>query len=213
MSKVCPFCREELSRAAYYRHLNDKQGLLCPGERTEDFSDSSMSDSDQDLFTSSESLSLGKSDSDTTFDFEDGTSPTNNLPDGIMQEDYDASTSAELPPERDSHSPVSSSSSDSDLSGEEIWEDTESEDEQETSISNTVSNTTRRILFGLSIFVTTFQLFFRISERAMSALLLFIHTLVGYLAQVVNSPLLQQLSQVVPKAMETARKNTNFSIN
>ena len=46
----------------------------------------------------------------------------------------------------------------------------------------------------------------------MCELLLFIHTLVGYLALTVNSPLSQQLSRVVPKAMETARNITNFSI-
>ena len=75
-----------------------------------------MSDSDQDLFTSSESLSIDSCDSDATFDFEDGTLSHSNSLDG-MQEYYDAATSS------DSHSIISSSSSESelnDLSGEEI---------------------------------------------------------------------------------------------
>ena len=96
------------------------------------------------MYTSSELLSIDSCDSDAMFDFEDDTLNHNNSSHG-MQEYHDAATS---PPESDSHSVVSSSSSESelnDLSGEEIWEDSESEDEQGTRQSGTVSNTVQRI--------------------------------------------------------------------
>ena len=30
--QVCEWCREELSHSAYYRHLRDQTGSICPGK-------------------------------------------------------------------------------------------------------------------------------------------------------------------------------------
>ena len=40
--KVCSFCCQELGRTTYYRHLSDKNGIVCPGRkrRREDSVDS-----------------------------------------------------------------------------------------------------------------------------------------------------------------------------
>ena len=58
--KLCDFCGEELAHSAYYRHLHDKDGSICPGklqsvtEQSGDFMDSSELDSTFDLGSKSE---------------------------------------------------------------------------------------------------------------------------------------------------------------
>ena len=193
--KVCPHCRQELSKAAYYRHINDKHGVVCPGIKENHEYDGDQSNvSDTDFFSTSDG------EMDTSFDFGDDdavssmNSFTGDLGEGL---DFDSPISSESENEESSLS-----------SGEEIWDsssdsDLDSEDLERASLASSVHH----IVCGLSIFVTTFQLFFRISERAMTSLLLFIYTLVSYLARLTNVALLNSLIQSLPKAMKTARKN------
>lgn len=55
---VCPYCKQDLSHAAYYRHLDDKNGLICPGRSKGDHSDS-----EEDLIIEDVDL-----ETDTSFD-------------------------------------------------------------------------------------------------------------------------------------------------
>ena len=44
--KLCTLCDQELSHAAYYRHLQDSSGVVCPGKKDSRSDDSSQSSDD-----------------------------------------------------------------------------------------------------------------------------------------------------------------------
>ena len=95
---------------------------------------------------------------------------------------------------------------------EEIW-DTDSQSESD--IDTDIGGNSARKIFGIALFSSIFQLLFRISERAMSALLLLFHGLIRYLSIVIQHPLLTELSHMLPLTMYKVRKisgNTNIGI-
>lgn len=53
--RVCAFCSEELAPTAFYRHLHDKTGTVCPGKRKrDDLSDGDASESERQLCVKSQ---------------------------------------------------------------------------------------------------------------------------------------------------------------
>jgi hypothetical protein len=164
-TRLCADCDQELSHAAYYRHLEDRSGAVCPGKRIIASDESSVSESELlDEFDTS--------------DFHD-----EDMADNIM-----ITTDSEQ----------SSSCTDSDVDGEEIWESSEDEDDQ---LQNTHHSIAQRVLNGMGLFLTKFQLFFKVSERGMSALLLFLVTLFAFLASIIGHPLLSEICRILPKTM------------
>ena len=87
-------------------------------------------------------------------------------------------------------------------SGEEIW-DSESTDTDENKLT---SHSVSRVLLGISLFFSMFQLLFHISERAMSALLMFFRTLIQYLAHIIRHPVLVELASIIPVSVANVRK-------
>ena len=198
--RKCASCYEELSRAAYYRHLNDRTGAVCHGKRrrlAEQTPSEEGSGSDE-LFSSSdfdEHL-------DTTFDFV-SESENLNAEESENQDDFldDKDEDGDL-----SSASVDSTDEEEDM-GEEIWESASSESENEPEATNLNSNEVAyHTLMGIFLFVTTFQLLFRVSERAMSFLLLFIKILMVYLSAIVNHPVITELCHILPKTMFRARR-------
>ena len=60
-----------------------------------------------------------------------------------------------------------------DFNDVEIWDNTDSDDENDDCVEN-VSSIAQHVLGGITLFLTALQLFFKLPERAMSSLLLFI---------------------------------------
>ena len=166
---LCAYCEQELSHAAYYRHLEDETGCICPGKRM---------------------LPSSDSDSSFEFDFEDTTMETNlaSATTSLCNEPYCSDETAELSDDN--------SEDDDDLEGEEIWESSESEDDQLQS-----TFVAERMLKGTAFFFTKFQLVFKISERAMTALLLFLGTVFMFLSGIIKHPLLTEICQFLPRTM------------
>ena len=197
--RKCTFCCQELSHAAYYRHLQDTSGCVCPGKRD---SISSTDSSDE------EALSL-PSKSDSSFDFgSDQEEEEEEEEDHIMQDEMEMDTTAyHSTNETNSSSESTSVNDDSDiddvLDGEEIWAVSDAEDQLQ---DNQMSHMAQRVLHGLSLFLTKFQLVFKISERAMSALLLFLCSIFTYLSAIIKHPLLTELCQILPKTMWSVKK-------
>ena len=179
--KLCTFCDQELSHAAYYRHLQDSSGVVCPGKKDSRSDDSSQSSDDMLSVASESDFSCGQ---DLLSSDEHSVIATNHEP-----VDFEMS-------EAEQDSVCDSSVTDSDIEGEEIWESCEDDDDHLQS-----TNIAQRILYGIALFVTKFQLLFKISERAMSALLLFLGTIITFLAHIIKHPLLTELYQLVPKTM------------
>ena len=102
----------------------------------------------------------------------------------------------------------SESSGDTDTdSGEEIWEASGSEAEYEKVERQSVKD----VLFGLSVFLTFFQLAFRITERAMSALLAFLKTMLLHFSQIcATDTFLHSVAQSIPKTCHGIRKTLSF---
>ena len=57
------------------------------------------------------------------------------------------------------------------------------------------------MLKGIALFLTKLQLTFKISERAMSALLIFLGTIFSFLSNIIKHPLLIELHHILPKTM------------
>ena len=191
--KQCRFCGEVLAHSAYYRHLNDENGVVCPGRLR--YESDHSSDFNFDNARSSEN-----SWHDSSFDF--GSEPEdscvhhalNDATVDIFDEEMEVS---------DSDSVVSFKFSVSDE--EEIWSD--SDDEPKSGCTTSAEG----ILSGIFLFLNFFQLFYRVSERAMMALLGFFHILFAYLASMSQNSDLTELSSKFPKSLYSIRKHFQIS--
>ena len=96
-----------------------------------------------------------------------------------------------------SASEESDSSVDDDLEGEEIWDS--SDDEAQPEVNKTF--VAERILQGIALFLTKFQLTFRIPERAMLALLVFLKTLLMFLSNMIRHSLVIEVYHLLPRTM------------
>ena len=102
---LCTYCDQELSHAAYYRHLEDVSGCVCPGRRELE-SSSSASDSSFDFDGLNTEVEM-------VIDTSDEINP--HLNELISGDEIHSSDDL-------------SSESDDDCEGEEIWESSDSED-------------------------------------------------------------------------------------
>ena len=186
--RLCPFCSQELGRTAFYRHVNDKTGNVCPGKKRPRLELRTICDAgseDEVPLRSSSPRAL-----DSTFDV----SSSEEEPELHDSPVYTPGTSGV------SDSGTENSSSES-SSGEEVWEVSENEDSSTQSLSNQVEG----IVSGLSFFLVFYHLLFHLSERAITALLGFLGVLFSYLAVITGHQLLAELSSVLPKTMHAFR--------
>ena len=205
-NRVCCYCKQELSHAAYYRHMSDKSSI-CPG-RSQSAPDKegclphSPSSSEEDPLAE---LDL---DSDSSFDFGDAglslsdmsTSPC--VSPMIIEQDrhvYDSDESQE-------DSGAGTSESDSDDPGIELRDESDEEEDADGTIGGS-----NLLVHGITLFLTAVQLFFRIPDRAMHNLLVFLRILFRNLAETVGHPLLHLLCKLLPKSMQTSRKSISTS--
>ena len=98
-------------------------------------------------------------------------------------------------------------------SGEEIWETEFSSSGEESEEEDDDHKKARNILFGISLFFNFFLLTFRISERAMLTLLLFIQHLIRYIYSIIGAQhrVLDILLSIFPKLLYCMRQLTNIS--
>ena len=223
--RMCRFCLQELAHTAYFRHLHDTSGTICPGRRTTDHeeshkgsesseSDSVGSDTCSRLIDSTfklgsnESFGSNESNQETgqrTSNFVGRHEATNEL-----EIDCDCSVQPSSSDDEDImqiSSGFSNSSSDgcgTSSSDGEVWDDSDHENDI---TENQVIPILSSLLFGISFFVYFFHLFYRLSEKGTVALLSFLKNLFRYLAHVSNSPLLMKLSQSLPKSLHSIRNH------
>ena len=200
----CESCGEELAHAAYYRHLQDNIGSVCPVKRHAFFSTGNDGDpkwSDQ----STARPSLLTQDVDSMFDFGSNSENSNSddsandfihvehedMPDNLVDEGEDF----EMP----------FSDYDSRSDGEEVWEISESEsDETEPGIAN--NHTVQNLLFDLAMFLFFFHIFYKLTERATIALLAKMKTLFIFIGGISSTWLLLELANALPKSLYGIRK-------
>ena len=91
-------------------------------------------------------------------------------------------------------------------SEEEIWENSSDEDISQYCGAEPVMVRANKLLYTISFFLNFFQLTFRISERAMAALLIFIRMLLGYLESVSENQVFIHLFSIIPKSLVSMRK-------
>ena len=203
--RMCRFCQQELAHAAYFRHLHDTSGTICPGRQSMDHEENHRGYESSELHV--DRVSSTVSDEETgqnTRDFtgqQKGTDVVEDVCDENVQfSGSDDESSMQC-------SGFSSSSSDgyyTSSSDGEVWEESDLDD---NSTEAEVSPAQSSLLFGISFFVYFFHLFYRLSEKGTIALLSFLKNLFVFLARVCNSPLLMNLSQSLPKSVQSIRKH------
>ena len=156
--KVCNLFGQELSHSAYYRHLNDRYGQACPAK-----------------YQKHDNL-------DSTFDFGSSGSEFDHDSDAESTNIDDLESSLVSAAVQSSNNVLSDSeeSVDETSEQEEIWETSAEESSDQEDVLQT--NSVQSIVFGLSVFLNLFQLIFRVSERAMYALLGFLCILITHLS-------------------------------
>ena len=195
--KVCPSCGQELAHAAYYRHIHDDTGSICPGTKNSarQLAGSMRCDDLDESFSSISNCS----DTDSSFDFGSALGQSSDLDCGSERGDMLASDS-------ESTSESTLSSIESLESAEEIWEltDTDEDESCDSEASDGEGKKAQGVLFAISIFLNFFQLTFRISEQAMTTLLKFLRAMIMYLSE--ETPLLRELAKRIPKSLYSIRK-------
>lgn len=202
-NQECLYCRQELSHAAYYRHLDDKNGLVCPGRSapTRDIDCSSEYSPDSDIGE----LSVSDHDpmSDTSFDLESS----------LNSDIADSPANSDVGPSLDDHysggaesseSAIETAISDSDTSRVEIWEESGEEDDTDAVV---ITDNARLLSHGITLFLTAIQLFFRLSERAMLNFLVFLRLLFVHFSLILHAPIFDAICRLLPKTMRTSRKH------
>ena len=193
--RMCPSCGEELAHSAYYRHLHDKVGSICPGvepvvvqqlprgvipEAGNEADPEDELDSTFDLGSETEEVQQSDQ-SEHSFN-------GNNFPsdEASMDSDMDFGSDGE-------------ESSD----GEELWECSDESSNELDEVSGDVQN----VLFSITLFLNFFHLCYHVSERGMANLLKFIRVLVSCIAKLCNNTLLTQLAIALPKSLYSVRKH------
>ena len=194
--KLCPFCDQLLAPAAYYRHVNESVWPKKP--ETPDHAQR-YAEYDSDSSVSLSSVEVGEP-MDSSFSF-----------DTSEDEEYLSSSQCEfteLGNCTDSLGDDDTSCTDtfSLVSGEEIWENSSDDDVGQLSRSEPTSIKANRILYAISFFLSFFQLTFRVSERAMAALLTFLRVLLSYVSSLSQNEVLIRLSSLIPKSLFSMRK-------
>jgi hypothetical protein len=188
--RACPSCGEELAHSAYYRHLNDKVGSICPGIKLVQVPPSLS-------FEDNEASCVD--DLDSTFDLgsecEEAQQPVHDDNDYIFSSNDDASCDSDMNFSTDRDYTDSSD-------GEELWEISDSSSDE----LNEVSEDAKNVLFGVSLFLNFFHLWYHVSERAMANLLKFLGIILSYFAKLCNKSFLTKVSTSLPKSLYSIRK-------
>lgn len=133
---------EELAHSAYYRHLHDKTGIVCPGK------EGHLLDRDNASVISSESsvMSFTSTRLDSTFDFGSNSDCDSRESDCDIEE---SDLLDEVAPDEMSSNSVEFSFYESSSEGEELWEFSESD--EENAINNfTPTVDSENMLLGIS---------------------------------------------------------------
>ena len=94
----------------------------------------------------------------------------------------------------------------SSVSGEEVWDSSVSSSDEDEA-TNVEHHEAQGMLYGISVFLNFFHLVFRLSERAMLTLLLFIQLLVKYISSVIGGhKTIDCFVQICPKSLFSIRK-------
>ena len=209
--KLCHWCKEELSHSAYYRHLKDNQGLVCPGRRIQqalplgnDSFTCNSSDTDSSaIFDSESTVDSESSFAFTGFDHFNDFDDTNSIPGVESNETHDYNRDSDIMDVDE----MLEESADSDCSlddEEEIWE-TSSDEENSSECSAIEGNKfSNQLVLGICFFLNFFQLFYRISERAVLALLVFLRILFAFLGR--SNPALRDIVSLLPRSLYSIRK-------
>lgn len=168
--RKCPWCHQELSHSAYYRHIKDSQGLVCPARRNKSIKQQPFSSHDDSTSTCSEdsestSSSLDFDNSDSSFSFHDSRSSDNSV--GHCHDREEAIDGAQT----DDSDIMDVDSMLEESQGALQWSDCSLDDEEEiwdTSSDEESCEQTDQVMINF------FQLFYRVSERAILALLAFL---------------------------------------
>lgn len=200
--KICKGCGEELGNTAYYRHL--KNGCECPESkkiRLDNTVDDSTSDEESclssnisDLDTSTSTFSLSSEASSFAYELK---FPDKDIPCFDSCDSFSMSTSEE-----------SAASCQSD---DEIWDidsiSNDSEEEADSVADTQDDEKAKDMIIGISVFLNFLHLTFHLSERAMSALLLFLRVLLQYIVSVIGGhPVINALLHMFPKSLYSIRK-------
>lgn len=195
--KVCEHCKEEVSRSAFYRRHRD-------GACREDHNATSSESYDSDL----ESIDVARSSeaTDSSFCLDDD-ELENGDHDDISIDDYSMNVPCDSPADVDDEIDLVTSSSESELpfsDNDEIWDFSDSESDENQEESSIDGNT---LIRGISYFLGLFHLTFRLSEKAMVALLAFLRTIFAYLASLrPQLSLLNELACKLPRSLYGIRK-------
>lgn len=199
--KQCQWCKQELAHAAYYRHLHDDVGAVCPGK---------YSGPSGQQYTESCSEA---DDLDSTFDFgsECSDEDLDGQPGDLHLSACDPVDDMESTTVNES-SPSEESSSESGVDGEEIWDSSDDDREGQgldktNQEGNSLSHNPHSVVVMISLFLSYFQLVFRLSERGVVCLLSFLGSFVSYLSSLIpESAFLRQLKLIFPKSLYHIRK-------
>ena len=209
--RVCPFCHEELSLTAFYRHSNDTQGVVCPGkQRASQLPLDTSSPCNHETYPSSSESSFDPMtedvrDLESSFYFSDCESADQaGVVDSELLSSGESVDSDALHVEEMLEERLSSDDECSLGEEEEIWEDYSDDSDQETSPRNVRA---RSIVIGVCLFLNFFQLFYRVSERAVLSLLSFLRFLFTFLASNAPSQLyLKEVSTLLPRSLCSIRR-------
>ena len=184
--RVCPGCKEELALTAYYRH---QRGDICPGRQLESQPFTRHCGSD---ISSDEEVEGHEGGLDSSFRFSDSECLTpENITDTLVHDI--ASDYAEIDKMLEQES---SSEDECSLGDEEIWDScSDASDEDIVGAENTRAS---NVVMGICLFLNFFQLFYKVSERGILALLHFLRALLSFLG-------FNEIISLLPKSLSSIR--------
>ena len=181
---ICNLCKQSLGYSAFRRH-QDLPHMYCQGYSSINSTQGNASDSLSSTFEFD--------------DLEDSDFPVHQPVNSILIENHNDEQST-------ISSSESESSSDNSDSGAEVWDETEeccSDSETETPQSPATSQLT----YFVCLFLSFFQLCFRISDRALSLLLSFISALLQHIGSRVNDSAYNSFMKAFPSTLYSLRKH------
>ena len=200
--RVCRWCQEELSLTAYFRHLNDFQGIVYPSTKPEreypgQVPVQSICDAEERGSSSDSSFSLMAEckDLDSSFCFSD----CERTESGVTKSADEDTLQVEEMIEENLSSDQDSSTSDED----EIWEEYSYESDVKTSPQD---DKPRSVVVGICLFLNFFQLFYKVSERAILALISFFKLLSSFLSNLVSSNILNEVVAFLLSSLPSIRR-------
>ena len=189
--RICPGFKEELALTAYYRHQRSNS---CPGRQHyeriptqtsgDSGSESSFDEHDHQTREGELDSSFCFSDCEPVLTREDAVEPLLDDPN-----DDDAEIDDMLEQENSSESECS-------FHDEEIWDDSSSTSDE---VIHSESYKSKEIVLGICVFINFFQLFYKVSERAILALLVFLRTLLSLIVQ------LNVVAELISKSLQTIK--------